>query len=93
MGRFGGEPFYAQVEKDLAFAIMRSHFHHGYPKGSHCCVQCTVAVYPVLEIGAIRYFYCGPLTEDVKRLVVDGEWRFATPPNAKMVSWALGDER
>lgn len=44
--RYGGSPFYEVVERDLAFGIMRSHFHHGYPKGTHCCVQCTLAVYP-----------------------------------------------
>lgn len=30
--RYGGSEFYARVERDLAFGIMRSHFHHGYPK-------------------------------------------------------------
>src|SRR5262245_4792217 len=33
--RFGGSTFYETVEEDLAFGIMRSHFHHGYPKGTH----------------------------------------------------------
>ena len=51
---------FENVERDLALGIMRSHFHHEYPKGTHCCVQCTLAVYPVLEAGAIRYFDCGP---------------------------------
>ena len=50
------------MEKDLAFGIMRSHFHHGYPKGVHCCAQCTLAVIPVLEAGAIRYFDCRELS-------------------------------
>src|SRR5262245_64310803 len=90
--RFGGTAFYEKVERDLAFGIMRSHFHHGYPKGAHCCVQCTLAVYPTLEIGAIRYFECGQLAQDVRRLITDGEWRFVNPPNAKMVRWALGNE-
>lgn len=27
--RFGGSQFYERVERDLAFGIMRSHFHHG----------------------------------------------------------------
>src|SRR5262245_57086907 len=45
--RYGVSLFYEGAEKDLAFGIMRSHFHHGYPKGTHCCVQCTLAVYPV----------------------------------------------
>jgi hypothetical protein len=89
--RFGGSEFYENVEKDLAFGIMRSYFHHGYPKGTHCCVQCTLAVYPTLEVGAIRYFACGRLAQDVRRLITQGKWRFVKPPNAKMTSWALGD--
>src|SRR5215831_16825664 len=89
--RYGGSAFYERVERDLAFGIMRSHFHHGYPKGTHCCVQCTLAVYPVLEAGAIRYFDCDPLARDVRRLIAGGKWRFVTPPNAKMLQWALGD--
>ncbi len=87
--RFGGSAFYETVEKDLAFGIMRSHFHHGYPKGTHCCVQCTLAVYPTLEAGAIRYFDCGQLARDVRRLIAEGGWRFVKPPNAKMIQWAL----
>ena len=89
--RFGGSSFYETVEKDLAFGIMRSHFHHGYPKGTHCCVQCTLAVFPALEAGAIRYFDCGQLAKDVRRLIADGGWRFAKPPNTKMLHWALRD--
>src|SRR5262245_21996142 len=69
--RFGGSPFYEAVERDLAFGVMRSHFHHDYPKGTHCCVQCTLAVYPVLEAGAIRYFDCGQLAWDVKGLIAE----------------------
>src|SRR5262249_50050381 len=91
--RFGGSAFYDSVEKDLAFGIMRSHFHHGYPKGTHCCVQCTLAVYPTLEAGAIRFFDCRQLARDVRRLIADGGWRFAKPANAKMLQWALRDER
>ena len=90
--RFGGSAFYEKVEKDLAFGIMRSHFHHGYPRGAHCCVPCTLAVYPVLEVGAIRYFDCAKLSGDVRRLVVEGKWRFAKPANPRMVSWALRDD-
>ncbi|MBS0267025.1 MAG: hypothetical protein JSS02_34185 [Planctomycetes bacterium] len=90
--RFGGSAFYEAVEKDLAFGIMRSHFHLGYPKGTHCCVQCTLAVYPVLESGAIRYFDCGQLAHDVRRLITEGGWRFIKPPNAKMLHWALRGE-
>lgn len=88
--RFGGADFYERVERDLAFRIMRSHFHHGYPKGTHCCVQCTLAVYPVLESGAIRFFDCRELSRDVKRIITGGKWRFVKPANAKMVRWALG---
>ncbi len=88
--RFGGSPFYEAVEKELAFGIMRSHFHHGYPKGTHCCIQCTLAVLPVLEAGAIRYFDCVELAASVQRLIEKGEWRFSKPANPKMVRWALG---
>lgn len=88
--RYDGSPFYERVEKDLAFGIMRSHFHHGYPKGTHCCSQCTLAVYPVLEACAIRYFDCAELAADVKRLIEGRKWRFATPPAPKMLSWSLG---
>ena len=87
--RFGGAEFYERVEEDLAFGIMRSHFHHGYPKGVHCCVQCTLAVIPVLEAGAIRYFDCRQLHESVTRLVRQRQWRFAKPADPHMVRWAL----
>jgi hypothetical protein len=89
--RFAGHAFYEQVERDLAFNIMRSHFHHGYPKGTHCCVQCTLAVYPVLKAGAIRYFDCAPLAAEVRRLVRARQWRFVQHANASMVRWSLGD--
>ena len=87
--RYGDSRFHEGVEKDLAFGILRSHFHHGYPKGAHCCVQCTLAVYPVLEAGAIRYFDCAELSRDLYRIIQQGEWRFAKPANARMVNWAL----
>jgi hypothetical protein len=89
--RFGGSEFYERVERDLAFAIMRSHFHHGYPKGAHCCVQCTLAVMPVLETGAIRYFNSRELAESVRRLVRQRQWRFARSVDPRMVRWSLGD--
>ena len=89
--RFGGSGFYERVEKDLAFAIMRSHFHHGYPKGAHCCVQCTLAVIPVLEAGAIRYFDCRQLSSAARRLVRQRQWRFARSVDPRMMRWALGD--
>ena len=87
--RYGGSAFYERVEKDLAFGIMRSHFHHGYPKGTHCCVQCTLAVYPVLEAGAIRYFDCAELADNLRKLIRKGQWRFSGSVNPKLVRWAL----
>jgi len=90
--RFGGSEFYERVEKDLAFGIMRSHFHHGYPKGAHCCVQCTLAVIPVLEAGAIRYFDCRELSSAARRLVRQRQWRFAKSTDPRIVRWALGDQ-
>ena len=90
--RFGRFEFYERVERDLAFRIMRSHFHHGYPKGVHCCIQCTLAVIPVLEAGAIRYFDCRELSRFVKRLVRKRQWRFAKPADERMVRWALGGQ-
>ena len=89
--RFGGSEFYEHVERDLAFGIMRSHFHHGYPKGAHCCVQCTLAVIPVLDAGAIRYFDCRELSRSVRRLVRQRQWRFAKPADRRLMCWALGD--
>lgn len=91
--RYGGSPFYEIVERDLAFGIMRSHFHHGYPKGTHCCVQCTLAVYPVLKASAIRYFDCAQLAANLRRLIQEGGWRFSKPANARLTRWALGEAR
>ena len=76
--RFGGSEFYERVEKDLAFRIMRSHFHHGHPKGVHCCVQC--------------YFDCRELAGAVRRLVRQQQWRFAKSADPRIVRWALGDQ-
>ena len=89
--RFGGHEFYERVEQDLAFGIMRSHFHLGYPKGAHCCVQCTLAVVPVLEAGAIRYFDSRELSDSVTCLVQRRQWRFARPVDPRMVRWAFGE--
>ena len=89
--RFAGHSFYENVERDLALGIMRSHFHHGYPKGTHCCVQCTLAVYPVLEAGAIRFFDCASLSKQLRQIVRTRQWRFARPVNPAMVRWSTGD--
>lgn len=87
--RFGGAPFYERVEEDLAFRVMRSHFHHGYPKGTNCCAACTLATLPVLEANAIRYFDARGLAKNVRKLITEGGWRFASPQNPKMLRWAL----
>jgi hypothetical protein len=89
--RYAGHSFFERVERDLALDVMRSHFHHGYPKGTHCCVQCTLAVYPVLEAGAIRFFDCALLSDQVRQIIRKRQWRFARPVNATMVQWSLGD--
>ena len=89
--RFGGHDFYERVEMDLALRIMRSHFHHDDPKGTFCCVPCTLAVIPVLDAGAIRYFECRKLAGEVKRLVRQRGWRFARPTDPLMAQWALGE--
>jgi hypothetical protein len=88
--RFAGAEFYERVERDLAFSIMRSHFHNGYPKGVFCCVQCTLAVIPVLEAGAIRYFDCRELYTSVTRLLRQRRWRFAGQVDPRIVRWSLG---
>jgi hypothetical protein len=89
--RFAGSEFYERVENDVAFGIMRSHFHLGYPKGVYCCVQCTLAIVPVLEAGAIRYFDCRGLSKAVSLLVRQRKWRFAKPVDPRMMRWAFGE--
>ena len=81
--------FYGRVEEKLAFEIMRSHFHLGYPKGAHCCGQCTLAVYPVLRAEAIRWFDCRNLATAVRQIIETRSWRFSKSTNPKMVEWAL----
>jgi hypothetical protein len=87
--RYGESEFYTNVERDLAFGIMRSHFHHGYPKGTYCCSQCTLAVYPVLEANAIRYFDSAELAKAVNQVIARKQWRFSTRPPQPMLDWAL----
>ena len=88
--RYGGSPFYEQVEKDVLFGFLWSHFHNDYLKGAFCCQQCTLAVYPLLESGALRYFDNKALAKNVRRMIDEGGWRFASAPNAKMLDWSLG---
>ena len=49
----------------------------------------TLAVYPVLAAGGIRYFDSPELARNVKHLIEDREWRFAKSANPKRVGWAL----
>jgi hypothetical protein len=87
--RFGGHEFYEEVEQFLALHVMRSHFELGYPKGTYCCQQCTLAVYPVLEAKAIRYFDCATLAKSVEQIIRRKQWRFKRPANAAMLRWSL----
>jgi hypothetical protein len=89
--RYGEADFYTAIERDLAFGIMRSHFHNGYPKGTYCCTQCTLAVLPVLEANAIRYFDCAELADAVRQVIDGRQWRFRTPLPQPMLDWAMGD--
>jgi hypothetical protein len=91
--RYKGSGFYEAIEKDLAFGIMRSHFHLGYPKGVHCCTSCTLAVYPVLALNAVRYFDSPALAKNVRALVTARAWRFAKPANANLLTWSLGNDQ
>jgi hypothetical protein len=81
--------FYERVASALAFGIMRSHFHHGFPKGTHCCAQCSLAVYPVLKAGALRWFDGPSLARSVRQLIMAKQWRFSASTNPQMVAWAL----
>jgi hypothetical protein len=87
--RYGSHAFYEHVEDDLAMRIMRSYFNGGAPKGAFCCKQCTLAILPVLDAGAIRWFDGQSLAKEVRRLINAREWRFASPPNGVMLKWAL----
>jgi hypothetical protein len=81
------------VERDLAFGIMRGHFHQGHPKGTYCCGPCTLAVIPVLRLGTIRWFDCKPLLSNVERLVREKQWRFSGSVNPRIIEWALSSGR
>ncbi len=90
--RYEGSDFYESVEKDLALRIMRANFHNGKPKGTFCCVPCTLAVYPVLALNAVRYFDGPRLARDVREMIATRSWRFDKLPNAKLLSWSLGED-
>jgi hypothetical protein len=87
---FTNSEYYERVESDVALCVMRSHFHGGHPKGTFCCSQCTLALLPVLEANIIRWFDGRSLARDVRQMIHAREWRFASPPNAKMLRWSLG---
>jgi hypothetical protein len=89
--RYPGSDFYQRVESEFARSIMGAYFNGMAPKGAFCCKQCTLAVLPVLEANAIRWFECGPLAKDVRRMIGRGEWRFSTPANPKMLAWSLAN--
>lgn len=91
--RAGGHRFYDRVERDLAMLIMRANFEGQAPRGAFCCAQCTLAILPVLDAGAIRYFECPPLAENVRTLIEEKQWRFSGRLNASQVSWALDGGR
>lgn len=86
----GGSAFYDHVERDFAMRIMRSNFHRGFPRGVHCCAQCTLAVYPVLQAGAIRWFESKELAKDVRKIIESRQWLFKNFKHARMLEWALG---
>jgi hypothetical protein len=58
-----------------------------------CCgaVQYRGDDLKILEAGAIRYFDCAPLSEQVRQIVRSRQWRFSGPANAALVHWSLGD--
>lgn len=87
--RYARHAFYERVEESVAFGITNAHFH-GAPKGVFCCSQCTLALLPVLEARAIRYFDCAALAKEVRRIIEDRQWRFRGAVNAKMLDWSLG---
>jgi hypothetical protein len=87
--RAGGHRFYDRVERDLAMMIMGANFEGNAPKGTFCCSQCTLAILPVLEAGAIRYFNCKPLAHNVRTLIKEKRWRFAGKQNPKLLKWSL----
>jgi hypothetical protein len=87
--RAGGHRFYDRVERDLAMMIMGAHFDGNAPKGTFCCSQCTLAILPVLEANAIRYFECKPLARNVRSVIEQKRWRFSGKQNPRMLKWSL----
>lgn len=88
--RFGGHSeFYEKVERDLAFHIMRSHFHNQYPKGTFCCAKCTLAILPVLRMKAIRWFDCQESADSIEEVVINKQWRYSHFNDQKMLNWSF----
>lgn len=87
--RYEKSPFYQRAEADLALSITSAYFNGKAPKGAFCCKQCTLAVLTVLEADAIHHFDGPALAKGIRKIIRNGEWRFNTAPNAKMLEWAL----
>ena len=87
--RFGGSEFYEKVEYDLAFHIMRSHFHNQYPKGTFCCAKCTLAILPALRMKTIRWFDCEESADSILEVVNEKQWRYSNFKNQNMLDWSL----
>ena len=89
--RYGGKSaFYDRVEEQLALGIALANFRQGHPKGAFCCPPCTLAVYPVLQAGLIRWFDSRALAPSVRELIEKRGWRFARFKNPRMIAWSLG---
>jgi hypothetical protein len=88
--RYEKSLFYQQTEADLALSIASAYFNDKAPKGAFCCKQCTLAVHTVLEANAIHHFDGPTLAKGIRKIIRNGEWRFSTPSNPKMLEWALG---
>ena len=83
--------FYDHVARELTLGMTLSHFHHSDPKGAYCCAQCTLALYPVLKAGALRWVNCIQLASAVRSLIEDRKWRFTTSTNPRMITWSLSE--
>ena len=72
---------------------MRAHFHNGKPKGTFRCAPCTLAVYPVLCAECSAVFRRAPqLARDVREMIATRAGHSLSLPNAKLLSWSLGED-